>query len=116
MADLDLRGQFLYANPFRSEDMELELPSGKVTVRLRAPTVAERNRILSAVKDQDAAGITDAQALCCVLCCRKPEGDGLVFGEDDLPALRSMPAGGWVDAIASRVMSLINEGSAAAKK
>lgn len=113
----DLRSQFLKVNPFRSVDAEVELPEvGKVKVRLRQPSVEERNRIMAAAQTKTAQGLSEAQALAVVLCARNPEGDARVFEESDVASLCTLPAGSWVDELSSQVMQLLADGSDAAKK
>lgn len=121
METKDLRARFLKFNPFRSRDVEVELPdeSGALVptlVRIRQPHLGERNRILASVGDKTAAGLTRGQAEAVVLCCRNPDGDALLFSESDVPALMEVPAGSWVDKLSSEVMSLLQEGSDVAKK
>lgn len=119
----DLRARFLKFNPFRSRDVTVDLPGedGELVptlVRIRQPTLGERNRILSNLTDKTAGsmGLTRGQAEAVVLCVRNPEGDAPIFDESDLGALMEMPANTWVDRLASEVMGLLSEGSDAAKK
>jgi hypothetical protein len=112
-----LRQQFLYANKFRTADFDIDLGGEEpLKVRVRAPSVNERNRIMAAAKDQSAKGISEAQALAVILCVRAQDGEGLIFGDEDMADLMNAPAGSWVDDLAGKVMQIINTGAEDAKK
>lgn len=117
MADAKtLRADFLHSNPFREELVTVALPGGAKEVLVRVPSVQERNRISSAAKNGDAAGLSEAMALSVILCVRSPQGGACVFEESDLATLMSLPSGGWLEELAGHVMSLAGNASEAAKK
>jgi len=107
-----LREQLLSANKFKSVKVQVAIPGGPAEVEVRCPNVAQRNRIIQALKED----MGRAQALACVLCARKPDGSGAaVFLEEDVPALMEMPANGVVDAIAEAAFTLLNKAEESAK-
>ena len=121
----DLRAQFLKANPFRSRIVEVQVPQHEgepltLSVRVKQPTVQERNEIFAETKVKNgeisAGGGATTGAKAIIYCCRNPENDEPIFGLADLDALQHTPAGGWVDILASEVMKVLIEAQDNAKK
>ncbi len=123
----DLRAQFLKVNPFRSRLVTVTVPQNegeeplKLTVKVKQPSVAERNAIFSDTRVSKSGEVntsdgarTGARAI--VICCRHPDTDEPVFTLEDLDVLMNTPAGGWVDSLAAEVMKVLSEAQENAKK
>ena len=122
----DLRAQFLKSNPFRSRLVTVNVPQDEgpalaLTVKVKQPTVRERNEIFAETKvskggevDAGSSAATGAKAI--IYCARHPDTDEPVFTLEDLATLLNTPAGGWVDTLSGEIMKVLVEAQDNAKK
>jgi hypothetical protein len=105
---------------FRKETLELEINDEKLLVEVRQPSVEDRSAILLASGGVDENGqprnIAGLQIAAVIACTFLPDG-AKVFEEADREVLMGMPAGGWLDELATTAIGLMNvDQGAAAKK
>lgn len=120
MSASDLRAQLLKSNKFRTRNVEVELPDGtKITVRVKQPSVEERNAIFAGTRvkngEVDAGASAKVGALAIIHCVRDPDTDEPLFAPADLDSLLQTPANGWVDFLASKVLEVLAEAQETAK-
>ncbi len=125
MSSSDIRSKLLAHNPFRSKEFDIEVPgpdgaSATVRVKIKQPSVAERNAIFAEARLNKNGEVTGAAAktgvLAIIHCVRDPDTDEQVFSSNDIDALSNTPAGGWVDTLSAKVMEVLSDDSANAKK
>lgn len=121
----DLRTRLLSNKKFRSRLVDVEIPHDdgtveKLTVKVKQPSVDERNAIFGEAKisrDGGTIGGTNrVGALAIIHCVRHPDTDEPIFSVADVDALVNMPANGWVDTLAAKVMEVLTEAQELAKK
>lgn len=116
----NLRQRLLGAKSFREKVLTVTVGGEDINVLVRQPTVAQRNAILGDVDTSAKSKIgqdrmTRLQVVAVVQCALDPETRAPIFEEADIADLAEQPAGSWVDALASAVMGLADDGAAAAK-
>lgn len=119
------RARLLQFTPFREKVVEVVLPSPTgdpetVKVLVRQPSVAARDRILAEMVDDKGqmkgGGLARRQAVTVIQCCFQADTRAPLFTEADIEVLCALPAGSFLDVLASEATELMSAGQEAASK